>query len=134
MDTSNLTGNPYCYTVTVGVSAPVILTSSLSPSESVYVDPTVAPTFSLTFDKVVKRSTTPANITLIDAVTNMTIATLISTNITNVFLKNNIMTFNFGVGVVQPFRTYYITIGEGILLTRFLKKHFTIYKRKKKIT
>ena len=114
MDSSNITGNPYCYTVTIGVSAPVILSSSLSPIGNVYVDPSEPVTFSLTFDKIVKRSTTPATIFLIDSVTNMVVAAVNSTNITNVFLRNNVMTFNFGVGVVEPFKTYYITIQEGL--------------------
>lgn len=117
MDSSNMTGNAYCYTVVVGVPAPVIQTSSLSPIGNVDVDPTVAVTFSLTFDKIVKRTTTPATISLIDAATNVTVAAVNSTNITMVMLKNNIMTFTFGLAV-QPNMTYYITIQEGIFLEK----------------
>lgn len=112
MDTSNLTSPMYCYTVSVGISAPSIVTSSYYPTGDIYIDPTIPFMFSCSFDKIVKRTTTPATIRLIDASTNLTVAAVNSTNITMVFLRKNTMTFNFGTAL-QLFKTYYITIEEG---------------------
>jgi hypothetical protein len=113
MDTNNLTSPLACYTVVVGIGAPSILTSSLYPMGSAYVNPAVPFIFSCSFDKIVKRNSAVATIRLIDASTNLTVAAVNATNTTNVLLRNNIMSFNFGTAV-QPFKTYYITVDQGI--------------------
>jgi len=112
LDTGELNYGLYCYTVVVGISAPVINQSSFLPTGNVYINPSIPVSFSFSFNMVIKRPSKPGGIHLFDASTNLTVATLNSTNITNVFIKNNTITFNFGT-VLQLYKTYYITIDPG---------------------
>lgn len=113
MDTSNLTGLNYCYSVSYGIPAPTVIQSSLYPIGDVYIDPTVSFYFSCNFSQIVKRPTlSNATIQLIDASTNTTVAVLNSTNATSVIIANNRLRFTFG-NILQPNKTYYINLDLG---------------------
>ena len=115
MDTSNLTGTNYCYSVVYGIPAPTVIQSSLYPIGDVYIDPTVSFYFSCNFSQIVKRPTlSKATIQLIDASTNTTVAVLNSMNATNVIITNNRLRFTFG-NLLQPNKTYYINFDQGTL-------------------
>lgn len=112
IDTLNVTSDLYCYTITVGIAEPEILTNSLSPVGLINLDFGSNITFSANFDKMVKRTTSSGFIKLIDALTNTTVATIDTINNSSMTLKNNKITFSFGF-VFQSFSKYYITIDEG---------------------
>jgi len=105
----------------VGVPAPVIIQSSLYPIGNVYLNSSTVLNFTCTFSQIIKRPTTAASILLIDASTNLTVATLNSTNKRNVIIDNNTMVFTFG-NLLQPFKTYYISISQGKLKKNFNKQ------------
>lgn len=114
MDTSNLQGLNYCYSVSYGIPAPTIIQSSLYPIGDVYIDLTVSFYFSCNFSQIVKRPTSSnATIQLIDASTNTTVAVLNSTNATSVIIANNRLRFTFG-NILKPNKTYYINLDLGI--------------------
>ena len=118
MDTSNLTGNDFCYSVVYGISAPTIIKSSYFPLGATFIDLSTPFYFSCNFSQVIKRPSTSAYtristyIRLIDASTNKLVATLDSSNSTNVIIANNRLRFTFG-SLLQPNKTYFINLDIG---------------------
>jgi hypothetical protein len=114
-DATNLTSDLYCYTVVIGIPKPSIVLTSLSPIGLVYVNTSTAINFTCKFTQIVKRPSTTAFIRLIDASNNATVMTLNTTMKQYISVKNDTLLFTFGVGVIQPNKTYYITLDDGNL-------------------
>ena len=112
-DATNLTSYLYCYTVVIGIPPPSIVLTSLSPIGLVYVNTSMTINFTCKFTQIVKRPSTPAFIRLIDASNNATVMTLNTTMKQYISVKNDTLLFTFGVGVIQPNKTYYITLDAG---------------------
>jgi hypothetical protein len=117
MDTSNLTGNNFCYSVVYGIAAPTIIKSSYFPLGATFIDPSTPFYFSCNFSQVVKRPSTSSYIRLIDASTNKVVATLDSNSSSNVIIANNRLRFSFG-SLPQPNKTYYINLDLGKIYFR----------------
>lgn len=112
-DWSNLTSALYCYTVVIGIPPPSIILTSLTPLGLVYLNTSTVLNFTCKFTQIVKRPATVAFIRLIDSSNNATVMTLNSTMKENILIKNDTMVFNFGVGILQTNKTYYINLDLG---------------------
>ena len=116
LDSSNWTGSNYCYSVVYGISPPIVIQSSLYPIGPTFIDPSTPFYFSCNFSQIIKTPSSGAYIRLIDASTNTTVATLNSSNTTNVIISNYRLRFTFG-NVLQPNKTYFINLDQGILIS-----------------
>ena len=114
-DWTNLTSSLYCYTVVIGIPPPRIILTSLTPLGLVYLNTSTVLNFTCKFTQIVKRPASVAYIRLIDASNNSTVMTLNSTMKENILVKNDTMVFNFGPGILQTNKTYYINLDPGWL-------------------
>ena len=114
-DETNLTSEFYCYSMVIGITKPSIVSSSLSPIGLVYVNASMAPlNFTCKFTRIIKNPlTNAAFIRLKDASNNATVMTLDFSMKGYIQVNNDTLVFTFGQGVIQPNKTYYITLDAG---------------------
>jgi hypothetical protein len=110
---TGLTSPVYAYHLVFGIGPPSIITSSLYPTGLIFVNSSIQLNFTCTFSAIIKRPSTVAAISLIDASTSATIATVQTSNKKSISYKNDTMFFTFGTGVIQANKTYYISIPAG---------------------
>ena len=118
-DETNITSRLYCYTMVIGISKPSVVPSSLSPIGLVYVNASMPPlNFTCKFTLIVKKPPTnnTAFIRLIDASNNATVMALDYSMKAYIQVNNDTLVFNFGPGVIQPNKTYYITLDAGKII------------------
>lgn len=125
IDSSNVTSDLVCYTMSVLASAPTILAESRLPSsDPVNLDTITNGLVSIvaSFDTPVKRSATQAVaafVKLNDGETNTTLASLDARDGASVFLSGQLIMFSFNAALLQAFKTYYITFDEGKLILSY---------------
>jgi hypothetical protein len=121
-DSTNLTSDLGCYQMVVNVPPPSITLSSLSPIGLVYFNNSFTLNFTVKFNAIVKRSTVPAYIDLLDADNNYTVITSLNSTLKRyVSISNNTMVFTFGA-VFIPFKNYSISIDAGNEKNRITRK------------